>query len=361
MKVCFIVSQIFAWGKYGGFGSLTRTIGGELVNRGIEVSAVVPRREDQKPVEYLEGIKVYGYNPAFFMLDRKPYKMCDADIYHSEEPTFSSYLAMKAMPDRKHIVTSQDPRDKHDWEIEHQYTSPQRRLLFPISYLYENSYFSKNAVQMADAVCCAAKFASQKVKRLYNLDYEPSFLPNPVIVHSRNLNKAKEPTVCYIARWDRRKRPEIFFELAKKFPKIKFIAPGNEHDKKRDTFLRQKYSKVPNLELPGFVSADKRDKILEESWIMINTAARECLPAAFLEAAAHKCAILSGVKPDPDDFAKNFGHHVQDDNFTAGLQFLLENNRWKQLGEKGYAYVKKTHELSIVVDKHIKMYKSLIS
>jgi glycogen synthase len=33
MKVCFVVSQIFAWGKLGGFGSLTRTLGRELVKR----------------------------------------------------------------------------------------------------------------------------------------------------------------------------------------------------------------------------------------------------------------------------------------------------------------------------------------
>ena len=94
---------------------------------------------------------------------------------------------------------------------------------------------------------------------------------------------------------------------------------------------------------------------------MINTAARECLPAAFLEAAAYKCAILSGVKPDPDDFAKNFGYYVQDDDFGRGLEFLLEDNRWQEQGNKGYEYVKKTHELNVVMDKHIAVYDDLLS
>ena len=34
MKICLISVEIFAWGKYGGFGRATRIIGRELVKRG---------------------------------------------------------------------------------------------------------------------------------------------------------------------------------------------------------------------------------------------------------------------------------------------------------------------------------------
>ena len=50
-KICLICVEIFAWGKYGGFGKATRIIGRELVKRGYDVYAVVPRREDQKEEE----------------------------------------------------------------------------------------------------------------------------------------------------------------------------------------------------------------------------------------------------------------------------------------------------------------------
>jgi glycogen synthase len=65
MKVCFICVEIFAWGKYGGFGRATRIICRELVKRGIEVFAVVPRRKGQKPVEELDGITVLSF-PSYF-------------------------------------------------------------------------------------------------------------------------------------------------------------------------------------------------------------------------------------------------------------------------------------------------------
>jgi hypothetical protein len=53
---------------------------------------------------------------------------------------------------------------------------------------------------------------------------------------------------------------------------------------------------------------------------------------SFLEACAYKCAILSCN--NPDEFAENFGHYVRKDDFTTGLKTLLENDAWKQKGEK---------------------------
>lgn len=358
MKVCFVVSQIFAWGKYGGFGSLTRTIGSELAKRDIEVYAVVPRRKGQKPVEELEGITVLSFPPRYILASKKLYQSCDADIYHSEEPTIGTYIAMKAMPKRKHIITSQDPRDKNDWMVEYCYYPLRRKILFPLFYFYETNYLVNKAVRNADAVFCQANYIIPKVKSLYGLTKDPVFLPNPVDVPDKRFEKADEPTVCFLARWDKRKNPEIFFNLAKKFPDVNFIAIGKAHDVKWDKYLREKYSDIPNLEMPGFVSSEQKNEILEKSWIMVNTATRECLPVAFLEATAFKCAILSSN--NPDGFAENFGYHVKNNDYATGLKFLLDNDRWWERGEIGYEYVKETHELNKVIDLHISVHEKIL-
>ena len=91
---------------------------------------------------------------------------------------------------------------------------------------------------------------------------------------------------------------------------------------------------------------------------MVNTSAREGLPNAFLEAAAHKCAILGAV--DPDGFTSRFGFHVRDDDFSRGLNYLLENRRWAKLGERGYHYVKGTFETSTAIDQHLEVYDALL-
>lgn len=357
LKVCFVVSQIFAWGKYGGFGSLTRTIGSELAKRGIEVFAVVPRRKGQKPIEELDGMTVLSFQPTSILSSKKLYQFCDADIYHSEEPTIGTYLAMKAMPKHKHIVTSQDPRNIKDWMVELQFYPLRKKLFSPIPYLYESNYLVTKSVKKADAVFCQAKYIIPKVRAMYGLKKNPVFLPNPVSVSHGDFKKADEPTVCFLARWDRRKNPEIFFDLAIKFPDVKFIAMGKAHDEKWDKYLRKKYSNVPNLEMPGFVSSEQKENILQKSWIMVNTAARECLPVAYLEAAAYRCAILGSENPDA--FAENFGYHVKNDDYTNGLKFLLDDEVWRERGEKGYDYVTETHELDKVIDEHISIYDKL--
>jgi glycosyltransferase involved in cell wall biosynthesis len=283
-------------------------------------------------------------------------KKINADIYHSCEPSFGTYLAIKAMPHKKHVVTFRDPRDYHDWKMEYELPSYSRFQVI-YNYIYENNILVRRSIKNMQAVYSIAKYLIPKIKSMYGLDSTPQFLPTPVLIPD-TIKKADSPTVCYVARLDRRKRPELFLDLAEKFPHVKFIAMGKSRDNDWNEFLKKKYSNIPNIEMTGFIdqfSSDQHSNILEKSWIMVNTATREALPNSFLEAAAHKCAILSFV--DPDGFASQFGYHAKDENFAEGLKFLLENQRWKELGEHGYDYVKKTFEMNRAIDLHVNAYE----
>jgi glycosyltransferase involved in cell wall biosynthesis len=360
MKVCLLCVEIFAWGKYGGFGRATRMIGRELVKRGIEVYAVVPRRKGQRPIDSLDGIKVLGFPPLMPWRAKPLLKECDADIYHSCEPSLTSYLALKALPFKKHIVTVRDPRDYSDWETEFRLPSLNRwQVVF--NFLFENNMFVRRSVKYMNGVYTTAHGLIPKVKRIYQLKKDPLFLPTPVSIPS-SVEKAKSPTVCYLARLDRRKRPTLFLDLANKFPQVQFIVMGKSRDKKWEAYLRRTYANIPNLEFAGFVeqfSSSEHSQLLAQSWVMVNTATREGLPNAFLEAAAARCAILSHV--NPDGFASRFGYHAQKDDFEKGLQHLIADDRWSKYGEAGFQYIKDTFELNKSIQMHIDVYKDLLS
>jgi len=360
VRICFISVEIFAWGKYGGFGRAARTIGRELVKRGVEVFAVVPRREGQKPVEVLDGIAVLGFSPHNPWSAKKLFIECNADIYHSCEPSFGTYLAMKSVPSKKHIVTCRDPRDFNDWKMEFELPSL-NKLQVIHNYFYENNFLVKRAVKRMNGVYTTARYLIPKVKSIYGLKNDPQFLPTPVDVPEK-IEKANEPTVCYIARFDRRKRPEIFLRLASRFPDVKFFAVGKSRDEKWDSYLREAYSTIPNLEMTGFIDqfhSDLHSQILKKSWIMVNTATREGLANSFLEASAHRCAILSSV--DPDGFASNFGYHVKDEDYLKGLTALLDNYAWVEKGERGHDYVNRTFEMKKAIDAHLKVYDRIFN
>lgn len=360
MRVCFVCIEIFAWGKYGGFGRATRSIGRELVRRGIDVTAVIPRRLDQRPVEMLDGIRVLGFEPGNVAQAFRLYREADADIYHSEEPSFGTFVAMQAMPHRKHIVTFRDTRDARDWQIESRLPTLSRFQVWT-NQIYEDNFLVHHAVRKADARFAASYIVARKAKLKYHLHEEPIFLPTPVDM-PETVEKADQPTVCFMARWDKRKRPELFFELARQFPEVKFIAVGASRNRVWDEALRAQYATLPNLEMTGFLdqfNGQRHDEVLARSWILINTSAREGLPVSFVEAAAHHCAILSSV--NPDDFASRFGYFAEHDDFANGLRFLLENGRWRALGEKAFQYVNGTFATPLAIQMHMEIYQDLLN
>jgi glycosyltransferase involved in cell wall biosynthesis len=369
MKVCLVSPEIFSGGYHGGFGFLTRTLGRGLVQRGHEVSVVTVRRGTQGEYEELDGMAVHafptrGAGPRALsaLLSRlnslEYYRGVDADLYHSQAISYNTYAAQRAVPERKHIITFQDPFDVHEWTRLSK-VDPKIRMTIPFRtrLILEKSLLSQ-ACRRADALFAQAKFIIPKTRRLYHLRGDISYLPNPVEIPSRKMLKAGTPTVCFLGRWDPQKRVERFLELAPLFPDIDFVAMGQGHDPEADKLLREEYDGISNLRLTGFVSEEEKSRILEASWALVNTSIREALPVSFLEALAHETPIISGENPDA--LTSTFGHHVTDDDYAEGLRWMLGDEGWSERGRRGRRYVEENHEAGAVVDRHIEIYRVLL-
>ncbi len=369
MRICLVSPEVFAWGYHGGFGFLTRTLGGEFARRGHEVSVVTVRRGAQGEVEELDGMTVYGFpayegkHPAIrAVLSRlgsiERYREADADIYHSEAVSYNTLIAQKAMPHKSHVITFQDPYDLREWSRISR-VDPRYELNpgFRSRLIVENLMLSR-ACRGTSSLFAQAKFLIPKAVRLFRLDLEPSFLPNPVVVPRRRLRKSDSPTVCFLGRWDPQKRVELFFRLAEGFPEVDFVAMGRSHDPISDSRLRREYGGVENLLLTGFVSEEEKSRILERSWALVNTSVREALPVSFLEALAHETPILSGE--DPDGLTSSFGCHVADGDYALGLKALLGDDGWRERGRLGRRYVEEVHEVGRVVDMHLEIYRGIL-
>ena len=271
MKICLICTELFAWGKFGGFGRATRIIGREFAMRGIETYAVVPKQKGQKEYELLDGIKVFGFSKHNPSSAKNLLLKCNADIYHSEEPSFITYLAMQALPERVHLITSRDPRNFMDWYRELIYASA-NTLQVISNFIFEKNFLVSASIRKAARIYCTAKFLEPKVMKKYHLKKKVEFLPTPIAVPQKEIVKSDVPLVCFIARMDRRKRPEIFFELVKDFPEVKFIAAGKSRDIDYEKLLKDKYSNLKNLKITGFINQFENriiPDIMEKSWILV--------------------------------------------------------------------------------------------
>ncbi|MEM4004208.1 MAG: glycosyltransferase family 4 protein [Desulfurococcaceae archaeon] len=366
MKVCFITSEIFVGKRRGGFGKLVRVVGRELVKRGFDVSVICWRGPGEDHVTELDGMEILSYPYDF--TTRSPLKhiidytnvvplirRADADVYISIDCMVETYLAQKVMPDRKHVIWVQDPFDWSDYELLGSIDPNYRisKLKFWVTTkIYERAY------KRADLILTQAKCYIPKIAKLYHVNpHRVVYLPNPVehIPDEDSIRKADEPTVCFLGRMDPQKRYWLFFDLAKEFPEVEFVAIGRPsllYEKLYERVVKR-YQGLKNLKIVGFVSEEKKSEILAKSWVLCLPSIREGLPISFLEALAHKTAILSSV--NPDGLTEKFGYWVKNDDFVGSLDFMIKNNKWKIAGEEGYRYVKENHELNSITMRLIQL------
>jgi glycosyltransferase involved in cell wall biosynthesis len=358
MRVAFIVSETFTEKRRGGFGWLVRLVGRELAKRGFEVT-VLAWRDPGCPERYsVDGIEVITYPYAFetrsVVRHLRDYygfarlvRRVKADIFISIEAMVETLIAEILAYSAKHVVWAQDPFDWSDYQLLGS-VDPYYRI--SKARFWANKIVFSMAYRRADLILSQARFYVDKLRRLYGVDPgRVVYLPNPVnLVPEGDVEKSGEPLVCYLARMDPQKRYWLFFELAKQFPEVRFIAMGRPSVLYEDRYreVASKYAGLPNLEIKGFVSEEKKRSILSKCWIMVLPSIREGLPIAMLEALAHKCALLSSV--NPDGLTERFGYWARRDDFAEGLKWLLEGGRWRRLGQEGYKYVREVHSLDKV-------------
>ncbi|MGL5593621.1 MAG: glycosyltransferase, partial [Cetobacterium sp.] len=175
------------------------------------------------------------------------------------------------------------------------------------------------------------------------------YFPNPVVIND-NFNMAdKKDNVLFLGRLTPVKRPWIYFELAKKFPENIFYVcgQGTEVDK-----IIEKYKDVKNLKFMGHVSGEKKEQLLRECKVLVNTSIHEAIPVSFLEAISYGQKLLSCQ--NPDDITKNNGYFTGTilgegldklSEFEKGLEICFETYNKEKIAES-IEKIKNKHNLT---------------
>lgn len=166
--------EYFGWGKYGGIGKTTRDIAEGLTGQGVDVHVIVSRGQDQSAFETEKGVKVHSFPLSGYLGIGDIIRRVGADIYHSQDPTPGTVIAMRTMPDSKHVMTCQNPKTKDDWRKVNRFYPVRRRVY---NSLIEPLVLKK--VKELDVVYCQCNHIREKAAKIYGLGYEPEFLPNP--------------------------------------------------------------------------------------------------------------------------------------------------------------------------------------
>lgn len=361
MRVCIVATEFLGIGASGGIGVGARALGRHLAARGIDVSAIVPRHhEDLTNSTTLDGISIRTYDRSNLRAFTRQIRAADADVYHHVQASLGARLAETAMADRAHVIECVDPRDWSDWLIDFRLPTSSAARLIP-SFVYFGTLPAMLSARRADAVQVPARFLQTKARRLYRLSMAPQVVPMPFDASS-TAEKSPSPLVVFVGRLVPRKRPELIIDLAGRFPAVRFVAIGGGSGNNYASRLRRQAASMKNLTFTDFIDQAANSRLfdyLSAAWILINGAAREGLPLTFIEAAAHRCAILSAS--DPDGYASNFGYHVTDGDFAQGMACLLAHENWRLAGERGHLHVAREHVSDDAIKSQLSVYDKALA
>lgn len=175
------------------------------------------------------------------------------------------------------------------------------------------------------------------------------FLPNIVNTWRVPITKNPRPRVVFVGRLDPIKRPWLFVDLARHFPRVEFLMLGKSHFSGSGSWVP---TMLPdNLRLLDHVDGNEKYRLLSSAWILVNTSIHESLPTSFLEALSCETPLLACT--NQEEAVSRFGiftgeydgHGMQGvPRFVAGLQQLIEDDNLRvQLGQRGRQWVGSTH------------------
>jgi glycosyltransferase involved in cell wall biosynthesis len=305
----------------------------------------------------LEGMTIRTYDRRDPRALMREARAADADLYHYIQASLGAYLGQWAMPDRAHVIECADPREWGDWRISFRFPTHSAVRLVP-SFAYFGTRPATLSARWADAIQVPARFLQTKVRRLYGLSADPHYVPMPFDPPAV-VKKSTSPLVVFVGRLVPIKRPEIFLDVAGRFPGVRFVVIGGGSDEGYARDMRRRADALNNVEFTDFIDQATDNRLfayLSQAWVLINTAAREGLPLTFIEAAANGCAILSAC--NPDGYASNFGHHVTDGDFARGLELLLANDKWRMAGARAQAHANREHVSGPAIERQLSVYEA---
>ncbi|HOQ05712.1 MAG TPA: glycosyltransferase family 4 protein [Anaerohalosphaeraceae bacterium] len=169
--------------------------------------------------------------------------------------------------------------------------------------------------------------------------------------------------ILWVGRSAKVKHPERFVELARRFPQESFVmvcrpATGDmEYEA-----LRRQAESTPNLRFYPDVDFFELGRFFAAAKVFVNTSDAEGFPNTFIQAAAGGTAILSW-RVNPDDFLTKYqcglacGGAME--RLVKGLEFLLERQRYSEIGQNGLRYVREHHDISVLAERYKEILRGL--
>lgn len=219
----------------------------------------------------------------------------------------------------------------------------------------------RRGLRSADLIICQHESQAKAIRAHYGK--ESVVRPSAHVIGPAPDVAAKDE-VLWVARCDDWKQPELFIEMARRFPQRKFVMVCPEaNDTRYFATVRDAAAAVPNISFVDYVPFGRIDGLFARAKCFINTSRSEGFPNTFIQAAKSMAVILS-LNIDPDDILerRKMGVCAKGDMgaLVDSLERLLGDDKlWTTMARNAYRYVKENHDLAAIIARDKKMFLDL--
>ncbi|MBU8923154.1 MAG: glycosyltransferase family 4 protein [Bacteroidales bacterium] len=379
MKVCFFSPTAYGYfnpdrEKWAG-GAETQQffIARRMIENGISVSFITgdhgqPDVEIYDDIEVIKSFRPFtGNRKLRFIPDmlkvKRAMEIADADVFNQRSTSFyTGQLAWFAHRLGKMFSFSIGI----DYNC---YADCQGHLSFPMTALYRYGILSADAI--------IAQTEKQRLLLKNNLGIDSTLIrngiplgsdvstpsPTPSSDYSTSGPISRRPDYLWVGSFRRRKRPELFLELARRMPEASFtIIGGGGDDQAFHEEIVREIATLENVVYPGFMKPGDIDAFYSRAYAYVNTSTLEGFPNTYLHSWKYGVPVLT-IEIDPDSLIEDNGIGSCTGDFeglVSSARRLLDNPEERsEMSLKAIDYVRKNHDISEKADQYIALFNNL--
>lgn len=224
-----------------------------------------------------------------------------------------------------------------------------------VAYLY--------GLRQADRLIVQTRWQKEMLERHFRR--EPLVMPQgldlaPLLALRRD--ESGDGAVLWVGRAVPLKRPELFLDLARRFPDVPFIMlTGPGHDAAHYGRIQRAAAELGNLEFLWSGTVDVA-AVFARAVLLVSTSHTEGYPNTYIEAWASGLPVVA-LECDPDELLcrEKLGRHswtfarlVQD-----VAELLHDRAERRAVGERARAFAQRTHDIRSVGPRYLEVFRQL--
>jgi glycosyltransferase involved in cell wall biosynthesis len=165
------------------------------------------------------------------------------------------------------------------------------------------------------------------------------------------------------------KRPDMFVEIARLLPEVRFRLVGGPTEgdvamQARFERLKSLATDIPNLELAGFVPFAEVEKHFDQASILVSTSSNEGFPNTFLQAWARGIPVVStfdaGTADTGGELPFEFAHTAAEAALKI-RRLTSDHEYWRKRSLFSQAYFLRHHSVESAIRDYLSLFETLLN